>query len=196
MTEFTKEQFSAAEAILYAVGGAVPLSSFAYALEIPEEDAEALLTALQARYEDACGGIQIIRLERSFQMCTRRDYYPQLVRIVAEPVKPVMTQVMLEVLSIVAYKQPVTRGEIEKIRGVSSDYAVNRLIEFGLIEEAGRLEAPGRPILFRTTESFLRYFGLTSVSELPSFDDLTQSALAEIYRNTGTQPDGQVSVEV
>lgn len=193
MTDFTNEQFSAAEAILFSMGNAVSVHSFAYALEISEEEAIHLLTQLQGKYDSLGGGLQIIRLGEAFQMCTRKEYYPTLVRIAAEPIKPVMTQVMLEVLSIVAYKQPVTRGEIEKIRGVSSDYAVNRLIEFGLIEEAGRLEAPGRPILFRTTEAFLRFFGLADVSELPSFDELTKSALEEIYRHTGETPDPTVS---
>ena len=108
-----------------------------------------------------------------------------------------MTSALLEVMSIVAYKQPVTRAEIERIRGVSSDYSVNRLIEFGLIEEAGRLEAPGRPILFKTTENFLRQFGISSVMELPEISDSTVDQATEYaYRTAGFEMEGQMSFDL
>ena len=117
-------------------------------------------------------------------------------KIATQPIKPILSEVMLEVLSIIAYRQPVTRNEIEKIRGVSSDYTVSRLVEFGLVEEAGRLDAPGRPILFKTTEEFLRKFGLSSVRELPAFDDLTKDAIEEVYRHTGFNMEGQLSLNL
>ena len=100
-------------------------------------------------------------------MCTRAEYYENLIRVAATPKKQMLTEVALETLSIIAYKQPVTKLEIEKIRGVKSDHAVNRLVEYNLVYEVGRLDAPGRPALFATTEEFLRRFGVGSVGELP-----------------------------
>lgn len=111
--------------------------------------------------------MEIIELEDSFQLATRREYYEALIKVAKQPKKYVLTDVQLEVLSIIAYKQPVTRQEVEKIRGVNSDHALNRLVEYGLVQEAGRLDAPGRPILFGTTEDFLRNFGVRSTDELP-----------------------------
>ena len=107
-------------------------------------------------YQKKERGIQIIELDQSFQLCTKKEYYEDLIRIARHPKKPALSDVAMETLSIVAYKQPVTRQEVEKIRGVNSDHALNRLVEYGLVGEAGRLDAPGRPILFGTTEEFLR----------------------------------------
>ena len=120
------------------------------------------------RYEEESRGIRIIELDNSFQMCTKKEMYEYLIRIAKQPRKYALTDVLLETLSIIAYRQPVTRLEIEKIRGVKSDHAVNKLVEYGLIEENGRLDAPGRPLLFGTTEEFLRRFSLQSLDELPS----------------------------
>ena len=103
-------------------------------------------------------------------MCTRTGYYENLIRVAATPKKQVLTDVILETLAIIAYKQPVTKADIEKIRGVKSDHAVNRLIEYNLVYEAGRLDAPGRPALFATTEEFLRRFGVSSTVDLPDID--------------------------
>ena len=103
-------------------------------------------------------------------MCTKKELYEYLIRVAKQPKRYVLTDVMLETLSIVAYKQPVTRLEIEKIRGVKSDHAVNKLVEYGLIEEVGRLDAPGRPLQFGTTEEFFRRFDLQSLDELPTID--------------------------
>ena len=103
-------------------------------------------------------------------MCTKQEYYDYLVRLALQPKKAVLTDVMLETLSIIAYKQPVTKQEIEKIRGVKSDHAVNKLVEYRLVKELGRLDAPGRPILFGTTEEFLRNFGVQGLDDLPILD--------------------------
>ena len=132
------------------------------------------------RYNQREGGLEIIELDDAFQLCTRREYYDALIRVAKQPKKYVLTDVQLEVLSIVAYKQPVTRQEVEKIRGVNSDHALNRLVEYGLIGEAGRLDAPGKPILFGTTEEFLRNFGVRSTEELPSIQpDLVEEMKSE-----------------
>ncbi len=122
------------------------------------------------KYEAEDRGIRIIELENSFQMCTKKETYEYLIKVAKQPKRYVLTDVALETLSIIAYKQPVTRLEIEKIRGVKSDHAVNKLIEYGLVCEVGRLDAPGKPILFGTTEEFLRRFSVQSIDDLPSLN--------------------------
>ena len=131
------------------------------------------------KYRQADRGIQIIELEDSFQLCTKREMYEYLIKVAHIPKKHVLTDVLLETLSIIAYKQPITRLEIEKIRGVSCDHADNKLVEYGLIAEAGRLDAPGKPILFATTEEFLRYFSLESLDDLPILNQETIETFKE-----------------
>ena len=126
-----------------------------------------LIHNLMDRYEAEDRGIKIIELGDSFQLCTKPETYEYLIKVAAQPKKQVLTDVLLETLSIIAYKQPITKQEIEGIIGVSCDHAVNKLVEYGLVDEVGRLDAPGRPILFGTTESFLRSFGVRYVDELP-----------------------------
>ena len=116
--------------------------------------------------------MRIIELEGAYQMCTAPGAYDFLIRIAKQPKKHVLTDVLLETLSIIAYKQPVTKAEIEKIRGVSCDHAVSKLVEYSLVSELGRLDAPGRPMLFGTTEDFLRSFGIHSLEELPKMNAL------------------------
>ena len=122
------------------------------------------------KYEAEDRGVRIIELEDAFQMCTKTQMYEYLIRVAKQPKKYVLTDVLLETLSIIAYKQPVTKLEIEKIRGVKSDHAVNKLVEYNLVCEKGRMEAPGKPILFGTTEEFLRRFSIQSVEDLPSLN--------------------------
>lgn len=158
---------AAIEAILFSAGESVELSKIARAIGHDEKTTEKIIRNMMLKYQAADRGIKIIELDRAFQMCTKQEYYEYLVEIALQPQKAVLTDVMLETLSIIAYKQPVTRQEIEKIRGVKCDHAVNKLIEYGLVQEVGRLDAPGRPILFGTTEEFLRNFGVESTDELP-----------------------------
>ncbi|MGI6006897.1 MAG: SMC-Scp complex subunit ScpB [Ruminococcus sp.] len=160
----------AVEAILFSAGDSVELSQIAKALGTEKEETRKLLHEMMEDYGREDRGIKIIELEQAYQMCTKQEYYDYLVKIAMEPKKAVLTDVMLETLSIIAYKQPVTRLEIEKIRGVKCDHAVNKLVEYGLVQEVGRLDAPGKPILFGTTEEFLRSFGVESQEELPAID--------------------------
>lgn len=160
----------ALEAVLFAMGNCVELSRLADTLGESQEQTLERIHGLMKKYEAEDRGIRIMQLEDSFQLCTKKEYYDYLIRIAMHPAKPVLTDVMLETLSIIAYKQPVTKAEIEKIRGVKSDHAVNRLVEFDLVRELGRLDAPGRPILFGTTQAFLRTFGVETLGELPSID--------------------------
>lgn len=158
------------EAILFTMGESVELSRIAVAIEHDEETTRKLIYNLMDEYEAENRGVRIIELDNSFQMCTKKETYEYLIRIAKQPKRYVLTDVVLETLSIIAYKQPVTKLEIEKIRGVKSDHAVNKLVEYGLIEEVGRLDAPGRPLLFGTTEEFLRRFSVQSLEELPTLN--------------------------
>ena len=155
------------EAILFTMGEAVEAERIAVALDHDVDTVRRVARNMMDRYRAADRGIQIIELNDSYQMSTKQTMYESIIKIAHVPKKHVLTEVLLETLSIVAYKQPITRQEIEAIRGVSCDHAVNKLVEYGLIAEVGRLDAPGRPILFGTTEDFLRSFGLASLEELP-----------------------------
>ena len=176
-TEDEKEQEAVIEAVLFTMGRSVELRQLAAAIGQPEEVARRAVERLIKRYRSARSGMEITQLEDSYQMCTKAAYYENLIRVASAPKKQVLTEVVLETLSIIAYKQPVTKMEIEKIRGVKSDHAVNRLVEYNLVYEVGRLDAPGRPALFATTEEFLRRFGVGSVQDLP---DLGPEQEAEI----------------
>ncbi len=159
-----------AEAVLFAFGKAVSTEDLSKALSIGKAEVAALMEGMMQRWNSEVRGTQIIRLEDAYQMCTRREYYPELITLELRPKKPHLSEAALETLSVIAYKQPVTKVEIERIRGVNSDHAVNRLIEYNLVCELGRAQAPGRPILFGTTEEFLRLFGVSSASDLPEVD--------------------------
>ena len=155
------------EAILFSLGESVDIAVIADAVGLSRAETEKVLKDMQQRYEAADRGIRLIRLEDRYQLSTKKELYPTLIKVVRQPQKTTLTDVLMETLSIVAYRQPVTRTEIEKIRGVKCDHAINKLVEYNLIQEVGRLDAPGRPILFGTTEEFLRHFGTDSVDDLP-----------------------------
>ena len=158
---------SAIEAILFTMGDSVELGKIASAIEHDEETTRKIVHQMMDKYQAEDRGIQIVELEDSFQSCTKKQNYDYLIRIAKQPRRYVLTDVLLETLSIIAYKQPVTKLEVEKIRGVKSDHAVNKLVEYNLACEVGRLDAPGKPILFGTTEEFLRRFSIQSVDDLP-----------------------------
>lgn len=158
------------EAILFTMGDSVELSKIASAIGHDEDTTRRIIHNMMDKYEAQDRGVRIIELENAFQMCTKKEMYEYLIRVAKQPKKYVLTDVLLETLSIIAYKQPVTKLEIEKIRGVKSDHAVNKLIEYNLVCEAGRLDAPGRPILFGTTEEFLRRFSVQSIDDLPGLN--------------------------
>jgi segregation and condensation protein B len=161
---------AAIETILFAMGDSVEIETIAKALEISEEDVRDAVHALEERCNEPQSGLMINWLEDSVQISSRPEYYEYLVKIAKAPKKQVLTDTLMETLSIIAYKQPVTRIEIEKVRGVSCDHAINKLLEYDLIQELGRLDAPGKPLLFGTTEQFLRSFGVHSLDELPEIN--------------------------
>lgn len=181
----SQNALAALEAILFAMGDPVETERLAGAIEKTPEETKQLLAVLKERYAGEDSGIQLLCLDDAWQLSTKKEYYEPLIRIAKQPKKPNLTDVMLETLSIIAYKQPVTRSEIEKIRGVSCEHAVNRLMEYELICELGRLQVPGRPILLGTTDKFLRCFGLESTEDLPvlsqvELEDFKAEAEAEL----------------
>ena len=166
------EQENIVESILFMMGESVSVDTLATAIEstvdVAKDAAERLYNKYQNEYQDR--GMKVIKLGSKYQMVSNNKYFKNLVLVASHPQKPVITESILETLSIIAYKQPITKPEIENIRGVKSDYACNRLLEYGLIEEKGRQETAGRPILFGTTEEFMLRFGIESLDDLPILD--------------------------
>lgn len=160
------------EAILFTMGEAVELKRISLAIGINENETKKIIKNMMNKYEDENRGIKIVEIDDSFQMCTKEDTYDTLINLINIPKKHILTDILLETLSIIAYKQPITKMEIEAIRGVKSDHAINKLIEYNLVCEVGRKETIGRPIIFGTTKDFLRCFGISSIDELPVIDQL------------------------
>ncbi|MEG1847246.1 MAG: SMC-Scp complex subunit ScpB [Lachnospiraceae bacterium] len=158
------------EAVLFTMGESVEVSKLADVIEKDVKETVDILQTMMEQYQAEDRGISLTELDGAYQMCTKGEYYEYLIKIAKAPRKYILTDTVLETLSIIAYKQPVTRLTIENIRGVSCDHAVNRLIELDLIKEVGRMDAPGRPLLFGTTEQFLRSFGVTSIKDLPELN--------------------------
>lgn len=193
---------AAIEAILFTLGEAIELERLAAALDVPESQLQTLMDELIEEYQDDSRGIQIIKLENSYQMGTKSSMYEYLINITHVPKKHVLTDVLLETLSIIAYKQPITKLAIENIRGVKSDHAVNKLVEYNLVCEIGRLDAPGKPIVFGTTEEFLRNFGINSLDELPiinsdKIEDFKAQAFEEAEQQLNEDADEEeINIEV
>ena len=197
-----KELEHTIEGILFAAGDPVPMERLAVTLEQDVETVERVCRGLADEYRYQRRGICLVRTENSWQMCTAPEYAPYIRKTLEHRKPPKLSQTALEVLAIVAYFQPVTRAYIEQIRGVDSSYTVGLLLERQLIEEAGRLPVPGRPMQFRTTHHFLRTFGLTSLEELPELPSASQegvqmtldleSAIAQMQEDEGTQSPGEV----
>ena len=173
------------EAVLFAMGNSVDVKKLAGVLGMSVPETRDVIKTMQEEYNnDSDRGVTIVELEGAVQMCSKTEMYDHLMKIATVPKHYTLTDTVLETLSIVAYKQPVTRIEIEKIRGVNSDHAVNKLLEYGLIVELGRLDAPGRPLLFGTTEEFLRCFGVKSIEELPT---ITAERLEEFKKEAAEE---------
>ncbi|MGI6088730.1 MAG: SMC-Scp complex subunit ScpB [Bilifractor porci] len=154
------------------MGDSVELNRLASAIGLSAAETKKIMDRLKEKYNRPESGIRLLELDSAYQLCTKKQYYGNLIVLAKQPKKPQLTDVVMETLSIIAYKQPVTKAEIEKIRGVSSEHAINKLLEYELIQELGRLNIPGRPILFGTTEKFLRCFGVESTDELPVLDEV------------------------
>ncbi len=179
-TECDKDSMPAAiEAILFAMGDAVSVSTLAGALNVSTEEVREAADILSGRLAERESGLVLNWYEDSLQLSTKPEMSGFLIRVASEPKKPRLTPTLMETLSIIAFRQPVTRMEVENIRGVNSDFAISRLVSFDLVQEVGRKEIPGRPLLFGTTQQFLRSFGIRSVDELPRPDELQMEAFRE-----------------
>ncbi|MDR2650148.1 MAG: SMC-Scp complex subunit ScpB [Clostridiales bacterium] len=158
------------EAMLFASGEAVPISMLSMAMGLTAPETRVLLENIERSYEKERRGFSLIRVNDAYQLSTNPIYYDHIRRLIQTPQRKLLTQTLMETLSIIAYKQPVTKAQIEEIRGVNADHAVNKLMEYNLISEKGRLDSPGKPILFGTSDDFLRYFGLESTEQLPTIE--------------------------
>jgi len=166
-----REAKAVLEALIFASSEPVTVKEMSIIIELNEETVRALLAELTQEYKDQRRGIQILEVAGGYQMVTKPELAVYLEKLRKVPRQVPLSQAALETLAIIAYKQPITRAEIETIRGVRVDSSLSTLLEKGLIEETGRKEGPGRPILYGTTRKFLKYFGLNSLDELPIVED-------------------------
>ena len=166
---------SAIEAILFAAGETVPVARLSLVLSCDEKDVVSAARELGEKYETEQRGMRILFLDDKLQMCSAPEYAPYITKTLEHRKPPVLSQPALETLAIVAYFQPVTRAYVDQVRGVDSSYTVSALTERGLIEVCGKLDVPGRPALFRTTDVFLRTMGISSLEELPELPDMGTS---------------------
>ena len=155
------------EAILFAAGREVKISEIMSALEISEEEVLNSMELLRMDYEKEDRGLSIVKINDAYQICTKKDYYEYIYPIFDKRAKPNLSQAALETLAIIAYNPRVTRAEIESIRGVNSDGTIYKLLDYNLIEEAGKLDAPGKPMAYKVSNEFFRMFGISSLEELP-----------------------------
>lgn len=155
------------EAILFAAGRPVSVKELIISFELPKEDLENILLSMQEDYKETNRGIEIIKIEDNYQLCTKKEMYEYVYPIIDKRAKPNLSNAALETLSIIAYNSKITRAEIEAIRGVSADACIYKLLEFGLIEESGKSDLPGKPMTYKTSNEFLKMFGYTSLNDLP-----------------------------
>lgn len=186
------ERIGIVEAILFVTGNAVEKREICRALEITEPELEETLDALESGYDFDRRGLRLLRFGQHVQLATRPDYAPYVEKLLQPVQKQSLSQAIMETLAVIAYRQPVTKAEIEQVRGVKCDYSVQSLVSKGLIEEVGRKEALGRPILYGTTDAFLRHFCISSLSELPEIDF---SKLAAKMEQAGAMQEGETLEE-
>ncbi len=163
---FSKEE-SIIEAMLFAAGREVSVKELTNVLELGAEDIDKIILKMKSEYVARNSGIEIIKVDNNYQLCTKKEYYEYIYPLFDNRAKPNISNAALETLSIIAYNPNITRSQIEAIRGVSADGTVYKLLEFDLIEEAGKLDAPGRPTMYKVTNKFMKMFGISSLEELP-----------------------------
>lgn len=174
---------SAIEAILFAAGDSIPIDRLSLILGTPEDEVSLIARELAEKYEREGRGMRVLRLDDRLQMCSAPEYAPYITRALEQRKPPMLSQPAIETLAVVAYFQPVTRAYIDQVRGVDSSYTVGVLAERGLIEVCGKLDVPGRPSLFRTTDVFLRTMGIEKLSELPPLPDMSSTEGIEKLQN-------------
>ena len=186
--EFSKEQ-AIIEAMLFACGRPVEIKEIMANLELSAEDVELIMQSLKLDFETKNRGIEIIKVDDAYELCTKKEYYEYIYPLLDNRAKPTLSNAAMETLSIIAYNPKITRAEIESIRGVNSDGTIYKLLEYNLIEEAGRLDLPGRPTTYKTTSEFLKMFGISSLEELPELpkykiDENEQIVIDDIIEDT------------
>ena len=180
------------EAILFAAGRQVNIQELVMALELPKEEIEVIISEMQEQEnQEKQRGIEIIKIEDSYQLSSKKEYYEYIYPIIDKRAKPNLSNAALETLAIIAYNPRITRAEIENIRGVGADACIYKLMEYGLIEEAGKADLPGKPMTYKTSQEFLKMFGYTSLNDLPELpkyklDENKQIVIEEL----GTNGDG------
>jgi len=177
------------EAILFSAGRIVETKELMAILELSNEDVDSIMQNMKSEFEEQNRGIEIIKVDNGYQMCSKKEYYDYIYPIFDNRAKPSLSAAALETLSIIAYNPKITRAEVEQIRGVNSDGTIYKLLEYNLIEEVGRLDAPGRPAIYATTKEFLKMFGISTLEELPELprykiDENEQIVIDEIIEET------------
>lgn len=191
-----RERAGVVEAILFVAGNAVPLDDIAKAIGLSEEEMDETLSALESACDYERRGIRLLRYGKHVQLSTRSEYAPFVEKLLQPVQQQTLSQAILETLAVIAYRQPATKGEIEQIRGVKCDYSIQSLLSKGLIEELGRRETLGRPILYGTTDAFLRHFGISGLEDLPEIDfgKLAEKLASDASENV-TMEDGEKTVQ-
>lgn len=184
------------EAILFAAGRPVSIKELIISFELPKKDLENIILSMQEDYKETNRGIDIIKIEDNYQLCTKKEIYEYVYPIIDKRTKPNLSNAALETLSIIAYNPQITRAEIEAIRGVSADACIYKLLEFGLIEEAGKSDLPGKPMTYKTSNEFLKMFGYTSLNDLPPLpkyrlDENQQLVIDDLIENEEKENKGE-----
>jgi segregation and condensation protein B len=169
-----REIKSIVEGLLFVAGDAVPIKDFCSIINIDETTLRRIVAQMMDSFSDENRGVQIIEVNNCYQLCTKPEHYEYIERLVKPQSRQGLSQASLETLAIIAYKQPITKSQVDYIRGVKSEGCMARLAEKELIYEAGRLDGPGRPIQYRTTDNFLKLFGLKTLAELPVLKELKE----------------------
>lgn len=180
------------EAILFAAGRQVTEKELMISLELPKEDLENIIISMQEDYKTQNRGIEIIKIDNSYQLCTKKELYEYIYPILDKRSKPNLSNAALETVSIIAYNPKITRAEIESIRGVNADACIYKLLEYELIQEAGKADLPGKPMTYVTTDKFLKMFGYTSLNDLPELpryklDENQQIVIDDLIENEETE---------
>lgn len=189
------------EAILFSAGRVVETKELMTILELSSEDIELIMQNMKTEFEEQNRGIEIIKVNSGYQLCSKKEYYDYIYPIFDNRAKPTLSPAAVETLSIIAYNPKITRAEVEQIRGVNSDGTIYKLLEYNLIEEVGRLDAPGRPAIYSVTNEFLKMFGISSLEELPELpkykiDENEQIVIDEIIKEEPNNNEQEESEEV
>lgn len=188
------------ESIMFAVGRDIGVNELSSVLELSPENVQEIIESMRTEFEEAGRGVQIIKVNNGYQLCSKKENYEYIYQIIDKRNKPNLSQAALETLAIIAYNPKITRAEIESIRGVNSDGTIYKLLDHNLIEDAGRLEAPGRPTTYQTTKEFLRLFGYTSLEELPELpryklDENQQIVIDDLVKEESKNDEAQNLIE-